>query len=85
MNSTCDDRLTISGGQGSPGAFFTHGACSTVSLRLKCCSGSARAENPGRVRELVREFLLSQQNADGGFKDRTGRSDLYYTVFGLES
>ena len=33
---------------------------------------------------LVREFFLSQQNPDGGFKDRSGRSDLYYTVFGLE-
>jgi prenyltransferase beta subunit len=35
--------------------------------------------------ELVRSFLLSQQNPDGGFKDRLGRSDLYYTVFGLEA
>lgn len=34
--------------------------------------------------ELVRTFLAGQQNADGGFKDRAGRSDLYYTVFGLE-
>lgn len=34
--------------------------------------------------ELVRGFLLSQQNADGGFKDRSSRSDLYYTVFGME-
>ena len=34
--------------------------------------------------ELVRKFFLSQQNPDGGFKDRSGRSDLYYTVFGLE-
>jgi hypothetical protein len=33
---------------------------------------------------LVREFLLGQQNADGGFKDRTGASDLYYTVFALD-
>jgi hypothetical protein len=34
--------------------------------------------------ELVRNFLLAQQNTDGSFKDRSGRSDLYYTVFGLE-
>jgi prenyltransferase beta subunit len=34
--------------------------------------------------ELVRRFLFGQQNDDGGFKDRSGRSDLYYTVFGLE-
>jgi prenyltransferase beta subunit len=38
----------------------------------------------GESTELVRKFLLQQQNADGGFKDRSGRSDLYYTVFGLE-
>ena len=33
---------------------------------------------------LVVEFLRSQANPDGGFKDRAGASDLYYTVFGLE-
>jgi prenyltransferase beta subunit len=33
---------------------------------------------------LVVEFLRSQINEDGGFKDRSGKSDLYYTVFGLE-
>lgn len=33
---------------------------------------------------LVRAFFLARQNADGGFQDRAGRSDLYYTVFGLE-
>jgi len=33
---------------------------------------------------LVVEFLRSQQNADGGFRDRAGASDLYYTVFGLD-
>src|SRR5215208_7000088 len=35
--------------------------------------------------ELVARFLLSQQNEDGGFKDRKGQSDLYYTVFGLDA
>jgi len=35
--------------------------------------------------ELVRQFLLEQQNEDGGFKDRVGKSDLYYTVFGVDS
>ena len=34
--------------------------------------------------DLVRGFYHGQQNVDGGFKDRSGRSDLYYTVFGLE-
>ena len=38
----------------------------------------------GESTELVRAFLASQQNSDGGFKDRSGDSDLYYTVFGIE-
>ena len=33
-------------------------------------------------REEVLQFLISQQNPDGGFKDRGGRSDLYYSLFG---
>jgi prenyltransferase beta subunit len=33
---------------------------------------------------LVGEFLRSRLNPDGGFQDRNGASDLYYTVFGLE-
>lgn len=35
--------------------------------------------------ELVAAFLRSQQNEDGGFKDRKGQSDLYYTVFALDA
>lgn len=31
----------------------------------------------------VLQFLNSQQNADGGFMDRGGRSDLYYSLFGM--
>jgi prenyltransferase beta subunit len=38
----------------------------------------------GDSAELVLALYRSQQNSDGGFKDRSGRSDLYYTVFGLE-
>ena len=34
---------------------------------------------------LVERFLHSQLNKDGGFQDRSGKSDLYYTVFGLEA
>lgn len=34
--------------------------------------------------DLVRQFVLSRLQPDGGFADRSGRSDLYYTVFGLE-
>lgn len=34
---------------------------------------------------LARRFLSNQQNPDGGFKDRSGKSDLYYTVFGVDA
>jgi prenyltransferase beta subunit len=33
---------------------------------------------------LVADFLRGEMNPDGGFRDRAGASDLYYTVFGLE-
>lgn len=33
---------------------------------------------------LVADFLRSQLTPSGGFADREGRPDLYYTVFGLE-
>ena len=35
--------------------------------------------------ELVAKFLRSKQNPDGGFPDREGHSDLYYTVFALDA
>jgi prenyltransferase beta subunit len=38
----------------------------------------------GESRELVVRFLHEQLNPDGGFRDRAGVSDLYYTVFGLD-
>ena len=38
----------------------------------------------GESNVLIRDFLLGEQNPDGGFKDRAGRSDLYYTVFAIE-
>src|SRR5438309_6287780 len=38
----------------------------------------------GESGDLVRQFLNSQRLPDGGFADRGGNSDLYYTVFGLE-
>ena len=38
----------------------------------------------GESRELVRGFLQRSLNPDGGFQNRSGESDLYYTVFGLE-
>jgi len=39
----------------------------------------------GESRDLVASFVNSQRAPDGGFLDRAGNSDLYYTVFGLEA
>ena len=39
----------------------------------------------GDSARLVIDFLQGQLNADGGFRDRAGRSDLYYSVFGMEA
>ena len=39
----------------------------------------------GESSALVGKFVHGQWNADGGVRDRAGVSDLYYTVFGLES
>ena len=33
---------------------------------------------------LVEDFVRGQLRSDGGFPDRAGRSDLYYTVFGID-
>src|SRR6266702_2301020 len=56
-----------------------------MSLRLEMLQVARLAPKLlGDSATLVRGFLLSQQNADGGFNDRGGKSDPYYTVFGLE-
>lgn len=38
----------------------------------------------GESAGLVGDFLLSKQTPEGGFPDRAGRPDLYYTVFGID-
>ena len=38
----------------------------------------------GESAGLVADFLRSRLHPEGGFLDRGGRPDLYYTVFGLE-
>lgn len=35
--------------------------------------------------KTIYNYLLSQLNSDGGFKNRNGESDIYYTLFGLLS
>jgi prenyltransferase beta subunit len=39
----------------------------------------------GDSAQLIEKFVRAQQNDDGGFRDLKGTSDLYYTVFGIES
>jgi len=39
----------------------------------------------GESRDLVAQFIRARLNPDGGFQDRAGASDLYYTVFGLDA
>src|SRR5439155_25913153 len=39
----------------------------------------------GDSADLVAQFIRGQLNADGGFSNRAGDSDLYYTVFGLQA
>jgi hypothetical protein len=38
----------------------------------------------GDSADTVATFLRGEQNPDGGFRDRAGQSDLYYSVFGLD-
>lgn len=50
------------------------------------CRAVARAAQAlGDSTEAVRSFLRASLMEDGGFSGRDGRSDLYYTSFGLEA
>jgi hypothetical protein len=56
-----------------------------MSLRLEMLQVARLAPKLlGDSADLVAAFLRGQLNPDGGFKDRAGNSDLYYTVFGVE-
>jgi len=56
-----------------------------MSLRLEMLQVARLAcKVLGDSAELTHRFLVAQVNEDGGFKDRAGKSDLYYTVFGLQ-
>lgn len=39
----------------------------------------------GEATEAVATFLKNQQNPDGGFRDKSSKSDLYYTLFGIDA
>jgi prenyltransferase beta subunit len=56
-----------------------------VSIRLEMLQKARQSPSIlGDSVELVEGFLRRQQNADGGFGNRTGKSELYYTVFGVD-
>lgn len=77
----------------SPGIDDGYGHCywtlvisSTRSFRLEMLQVARLAPKVlGDSTELVASFLQNQITPQGGFGDRDGRPDLYYTVFGLES
>jgi len=52
-----------------------------ITLGVRVASGLAKLTTERRERH--RRFLLSRQQADGGFKGREGDSDLYYTSFAV--
>jgi geranylgeranyl transferase type-2 subunit beta len=54
-------------------------------LRLGTRLSAGLAELPQETRSRHRAFVLSRQNADGGFSGREGGSDLYYTGFAVRS
>ena len=56
----------------------------TIRLDMRRAVTRAR-ETLGDSTDVVREFFCRHLNDDGGFAGRDGRSDLYYTVFGLEA
>lgn len=56
----------------------------TIRLDMRHAVAEA-AEALGDSVDAVREFLRCHLCEDGGFQGRDGKSDLYYTVFGLEA
>jgi len=52
-------------------------------LTIRLAAGAAQL--PGAVRSRHADFLTQSQRSDGGFTDREGNSDLYYTGFALRS
>ena len=57
-----------------------------MSLRLEMLQVARLAPTLlGESSALVDEFVRSLMHEDGGFRDRDGKADLYYTVFSLNS
>lgn len=56
-----------------------------MSIRLEMLQVARLAKSVlGEAAELIASFISGQQNQDGGFASRSGASDLYYTVFGMD-
>lgn len=56
-----------------------------MSLRLEMLQVARLAPKLlGDSSKLVEDFIISHLDQGGGFKDRAGDVDLYYTVFGIE-
>jgi hypothetical protein len=49
---------------------------------VRTAAGALRGIREEGVADIVR-YVCAQQRPDGGFRGRSGASDLYYTVFGL--
>jgi prenyltransferase beta subunit len=57
-----------------------------MTIRLDMRRAVSRASDAlGDSVEVVREFFRLHLCEDGGFRGRDGKSDLYYTLFGLEA
>jgi hypothetical protein len=57
-----------------------------VTLRQDMLRAARQAsETLGEAAGLVRAFVAGQRHPDGGYRNRDGQPDLYYTVFGLSA
>jgi prenyltransferase beta subunit len=57
----------------------------SLSDRLLQTAACSRTFLEKASRDKITNFILEQQNADGGFRGRGAESDLYYTVFAVAS
>jgi len=56
-----------------------------MSLRLEMLQVARLAPGVlGEAKDLVADFIRGSQNPDGGYRDREGKSDLYYTIFAID-
>lgn len=57
----------------------------TLSRKMLQAAGRSRQLLDGAAAGRIADFVLAKANADGGFRGRAAESDLYYTVFAVES